>query len=101
MDLKMNKQDDKLTVAIIGRLDTLSSPEVESRLEPALDGINELVIDLKELEYISSSGLRVLLGAKKAMKAKGGMKVLNPNETVMDVFSVTGFDAILNIVYES
>ena len=98
MELKMNRQDDKLTVAIIGRLDTLTSPEAEAQLEPALDGIKELIIDLKDLEYISSSGLRVLLGAEKAMKSRGGMKVANPNETVMDVFTVTGFDAILNII---
>ena len=75
MELKMNRQDDKLTVAIIGRLDTLTSPEAEAQLEPALEGIKELIIDLKDLEYISSSGLRVLLGAEKAMKSRGGMKV--------------------------
>ena len=98
MELKMNRQDDKLTVAIIGRLDTLTSPEAEAQLEPALEGIKELIIDLKDLEYISSSGLRVLLGVEKAMKSQGGMKVANPNETVMDVFTVTGFDAILNII---
>ena len=98
MELKMNRQDDKLTVAIIGRLDTLTSPEAEAQLEPALEGIKELIIDLKDLEYISSSGLRVLLGAEKAMKIQGEMKVANPNEAVMDVFTVTGFDAILNII---
>lgn len=98
MELKMNKQDDKLTVAIAGRLDTLSSPEVEAQLEPALEGIKELVIDLKDLEYISSSGLRVLLGAEKAMKNRGELKIANPNETVMDIFKVTGFDSILNII---
>ena len=98
MELKRNKQDDKLTVAIAGRLDTLSSPEVEAQLEPALEGIKELVIDLKDLEYISSSGLRVLLGAEKAMKNRGELKIANPNETVMDIFKVTGFDSILNII---
>ena len=97
MEIRMNRSDDKLTVEVTGRLDTLTSPKLESKLEPELDGIKELIIDLKELEYISSAGLRVLLGAAKAMEGHGGMKVRNPNEKIMDVFSLTGFDDFLNI----
>ncbi len=97
MDIRMNKEDSKLTVEIEGRLDTLTSPDLEKELEPALEGITELVLDLKDLDYISSAGLRVLLGAAQVMEDQGEMKVINPNEAVMDVFVVTGFDDILNI----
>ena len=97
MEVRMNRSEDKLTVEVIGRLDTLTSPELEARLEPELEGIKELVIDLKELEYISSAGLRVLLGAAQAMEERGEMKLTNPNAEVMDIFSITGFDDILTI----
>lgn len=97
MEVRMNRSEDKLTVEVIGRLDTLTSPELEAKLEPELEGIKELVIDLKELEYISSAGLRVLLGAAQVMEERGEMKVTNPNAEVMDIFSITGFDDILTI----
>lgn len=97
MEIVMNRSEETLTVEVIGRLDTLTSPELETKLEPELQGIKELIIDLKKLEYISSTGLRVLLGAAKAMEDIGEMKVKNPNEEVMDVFRVTGFDDILTI----
>ena len=97
MEIVMNRSEETLTVEVIGRLDTLTSPELESKLEPELQGIKELIIDLKKLEYISSAGLRVLLGAAQAMEDIGEMKVKNPNEEVMDVFRLTGFDDILTI----
>ncbi len=97
MEARTTKENEKLTVEINGRLDTLTAPDLESQLEPQLKGIKELVIDLKELEYISSAGLRVLMCLVKIMKEQGEMKVINPNEVVMDVFSLTGFDSILNI----
>ena len=100
MEVNMFRSEDKLTVEVIGRLDTLTSPKLEAKLEPELEGIKELIIDLKELEYISSAGLRVLLGAAKAMEGRGGMKVKNPNEKIMDVFSLTGFDDFLTIETE-
>ena len=98
MEAIINKDNEKLTVEVSGRLDTLTAPEFESKVEPQLPGIKELVVDLKDLEYISSAGLRVLMGFVKIMQAQGEMKVINPNEVVMDVFSLTGFDSILNIV---
>ncbi|MBR3532588.1 MAG: STAS domain-containing protein [Clostridiales bacterium] len=98
METKLNKEGTKLTIEIAGRLDTLTAPEFEKEVEPALDGITDLTIDLKDLEYISSAGLRALLGLAQTMEDKGQMKVTNPNDAVMDVFSVTGFDDILNIV---
>jgi len=97
MEATLNKEGTKLTVAISGRLDTLTSPDLEKQVEPALEGITELILDLKDLEYISSAGLRVLLGMAQTMEKQGDMKVTNPNEAVMDVFSVTGFDDILTI----
>lgn len=97
MEFKTTKEDTKLTVAIEGRLDTLSAPDLEKGLEPELAGITDLVLDLKDLEYISSAGLRVLLGLAQVMEKQGDMKVINPSDAVMDVFSVTGFDDILNI----
>ena len=100
MEIRMDRSEDKLTVEITGRLDTLTSPQLEAKLEPELDGIKELIFDLKELEYISSAGLRVLLGAAQAMEDRGEMKVRNPNERVMDVFSLTGFDDIFTIETE-
>ena len=97
MEAKINKVNEKLTVEVSGRLDTLTAPEFESKVEPELAGVKELVIDLKDLEYISSAGLRVLMCFVKIMKEQGEMKVINPSEVVMDVFSLTGFDSILNI----
>ena len=97
MEATLNKEGTKLAVAISGRLDTLTSPDLEKQVEPALEGITELILDLKDLEYISSAGLRVLLGMAQTMEKQGDMKVTNPNEAVMDVFSVTGFDDILTI----
>ena len=97
MEVKTNKENEKLTVEVSGRLDTLTAPEFESKVEPELSGVKDLVIDLKDLEYISSAGLRVLMGLVKIMKDQGEMNVINPSEVVMDVFSLTGFDSILNI----
>ena len=97
MEIKKTLEGEKLTVAISGRLDTTTAPELEEALKESMDGISELVIDFTETEYISSAGLRVLLTAHKAMAAKGGMKICNVNEVVQEVFEVTGFADILTI----
>jgi anti-sigma B factor antagonist len=86
-----------LEIALEGRLDTMTAPELEAELNQALSGIESLTLDFGKLEYISSAGLRVLLSAHKAMSAKGGMKVTNVNEIVQEVFEVTGFADILTI----
>ena len=94
----LKKQDDKtLYLTLAGHLDTLSAPQLEAELKSSLDGADSLVLDLEGLDYISSAGLRVLLSAHKRMSGKGGMKVRNVNEVVQEVFSVTGFDDILDI----
>ena len=95
IDKKMNGTC--LEVALEGRLDTLTAPELEAELNKALDGAESLIMDFSKLEYISSAGLRVLLSAHKSMSAKGGLKIRNVNEIVNEVFEVTGFSDILTI----
>ncbi len=97
MTINQNRNESTLTVAIVGRLDTTTAPELESALKSALDGISELILDFSELEYISSAGLRVVLGAQKTMNKQGQMIVKNVNETVREVFDITGFSDILTI----
>ena len=97
LNIKKNLEGEKLTVALEGRLDTVTAPELENELKESLDSVTELVLDLKDLEYISSAGLRVLLTAQKSMNQKGTMKLINVNETVMEIFEVTGFVDILTI----
>jgi len=88
-----------LTLALSGRLDTMTAPELEKELQASLDGVTELTLDLKELDYLSSAGLRVLLSAQKKMNGCGGaMTVANANSTLMEIFEVTGFADILTIV---
>ncbi len=88
----------KLNVALEGRMDTNTAPELEAALKEHMNEIEELNIDMTELEYLSSAGLRVLLGAQKAMNKKGKMTVANVNDTIMEIFEVTGFSDILTIV---
>ena len=82
---------------IIGRLDTTTAPELEATIDGCVAGIKELVLDCGELEYISSAGLRVILKAQKLMNAQGNMKLTHVNETIMEVFDITGFADILTI----
>ena len=95
IDKKMNGT--ALEIALEGRLDTMTAPELEKELNQSLGGADSLTMDFGKLESISSAGLRVLLSAHKVMSAKGGMKVTNVNEIVQEVFEVTGFADILNI----
>ena len=97
LSIKKTQEDQTLTVALVGRLDTTTAPELEQSLQESLPGLEELILDLSGLEYISSAGLRVLLSAQKRMMKQGSMKVTNVNETVMEVFEVTGFVDILTI----
>ena len=97
--MTINKQSNgsTLTIALEGRLDTTTAPDLEKEIKSSLDGVNELNMDFAKLDYISSAGLRVLLSAQKLMAKKGGMKVIHVNEMVMEVFEVTGFADILTI----
>ena len=85
------------SLKIIGRLDTSTAPELEATIDGCAAGIKELVLDCSELEYVSSAGLRVILKAQKLMNAQGNMKLTHVNETIMEVFDITGFADILTI----
>ena len=82
---------------IIGRLDTTTAPELEAAIDGCAASIKELVLDCSALEYVSSAGLRVILKAQKLMNAQGNMKLTHVNETIMEVFDITGFADILTI----
>ena len=97
MKITKNMNGNTLEIALEGRLDTTTAPELEQELKASMDSANALTLDFGKLDYISSAGLRVLLSTHKAMSKKGGMKVTNVNEIVKEVFDVTGFADILNI----
>ncbi len=97
MEIEKKLNADELTVIVDGRLDTTTAPQFEDEVRSSLDSIKTLVFDFEKLEYISSAGLRVLLAMQKIMNKQGSMIVKNVNETVMDVFDVTGFVDILTI----
>ena len=97
MRIDKEREGEKLTLAVVGRLDTTTAPELSAALDASLEGVKELILDLGGLEYISSAGLRVLLGAQRRMNKQGSMKLVQVNELVMEVFEVTGFSTILTI----
>jgi anti-sigma B factor antagonist len=89
--------DNEVVLNVSGRLDTTTAPSLESAIAETVVACERLVLDFAGLEYISSAGLRVILKAQKAMAAKGGMKLLHVNETIMEIFEITGFSDILTI----
>jgi len=97
MTIEKTINGSELVVAITGRLDTATSPQLENELKDSLEGIDCLVLDFTGLEYLSSAGLRVLLAAQKIMNKQGEMTVKNVNDTIAEIFEVTGFCDILNI----
>ena len=97
MTISKKLDGDKLIIALEGRLDTVSAPDLEKEAQKSLDGVKELIFDFEKLEYISSAGLRVLLTIQKMMSDKGTMKVTNANDIVKEVFEVTGFGDIITI----
>ncbi len=98
MTITKTQNGSALSIALEGRLDTMTSPDLEAALKDALPQAESLNLDFSKLDYISSAGLRVLLSAHKAMAAKGGMTIQNVNEIVGEVFEVTGFSDILTII---
>ena len=97
MQIDQLKEGSTLTMKVSGRLDTMTAPQLESEITGHLDGITEFIMDFTYLEYISSAGLRVLLVTSKMMKGKGRFVIRNINETVREIFEVTGFLDILTV----
>ena len=97
MTITKNLDGTKLTLSLEGRLDTTTSPQLETEMHPDIDKATEVVFDLEKLAYISSAGLRVLLSAQKIMNKQGSMTIKNVCPEIMDIFDVTGFVDILNI----
>ena len=97
MTIEKNLNGTELTVAVTGRLDTTTAPQLEAELKGSMNGIEKLTLDFAALEYLSSAGLRVLLAAQKIMNKQGEMIIKNVNETINEIFEVTGFVDILTI----
>ena len=97
MTINVKKNADKVCIAVAGRLDTTTAPALEKAINENVQDEKHLILDIKELEYLSSAGLRVLLGAQKKMQKIGSMKVLNVCEEIMEIFEMTGFADILEI----
>ncbi|MBQ2453488.1 MAG: STAS domain-containing protein [Lachnospiraceae bacterium] len=97
LNIGNEKNGEKLTVTLEGRLDTTTAPELEESVKANIEGVKELIFEINALEYISSAGLRVLLATQKIMNKQGNMVVRNATEEVKEIFEVTGFYDILNI----
>ena len=97
MTIEKKINNDSATLIVSGRLDTQTAPELEAELDAVLSGLKELTFDMTNLEYVSSAGLRVILKAQKAMNAQGSMKLTGVNDSIMEVFDITGFLDILTI----
>ena len=97
MTIEIKKNVDELVLEITGRLDTITAPALDKTINENLGEIKSLILDCKNLEYISSAGLRVLLSTQKKLQEKGTMKLKNVREEVMEVFEITGFADILTI----
>lgn len=97
MEIIKKLENNELTIKLVGRLDTTTSPNLEAELKKSLNDVKKLTFDFSELEYISSAGLRVLLSAQKVMNKQGQMIVLNANDEIKEVFDITGFTDILTI----
>ena len=97
MEVKLETTGAEALIILNGRLDTVTSPELDKLVEERLEGVSDLTLDLKGLDYISSSGLRVLLRAQKKMAACGNMKLTGVSPMIMEIFEITGFNEILTI----
>ncbi len=98
MNIVVTENGATITLALSGRLDTLSSPELSTAINSALEKSNQLVLDFTDLDYISSAGLRVLLTAQKQLSGNGSLTLAHVNSTVQDILDMTGFSDILTIV---
>lgn len=97
MEIKKQQNGTALMMAVIGRLDTTTAPQLEEAVNASVEGITELVFDFEKVEYISSAGLRVILMTQKIMNKQGSLKIVHVSDEVMEVFEITGFSDILTI----
>lgn len=97
MTIEKSMEGTELKLTLTGRLDTTTAPQLETELKRSIGGVESLVLDFAGLEYLSSAGLRVLLAAQKVMNKQGKMLIRNVNETISEVFEITGFSDILTI----
>ena len=97
LNIEKKQEGKDLTVALIGRLDTVTAPDLEKEIKDCVDSLTEMELNFAGLEYISSAGLRVLLATHKTMSKSGQLKIVNVNDTIMEIFEVTGFSDILEI----
>lgn len=97
MNITKERDGNSMILTLEGRLDTTTAPQLEEVISKELDGIESVTMDFKQLDYLSSAGLRVILAAQKKMNKQGEMVIRHVNETIMEVFEVTGFSGILNI----
>lgn len=97
LDIRGGKNGEKLLIELDGRLDTTTAQQLEEKINSEIQGVKELTFDLKDLDYISSAGLRILLSAQKTMNNQGKMIVKNASEEVEEIFEVTGFSDIFTI----
>ena len=97
MLINKTQNEDNLTVALDGRLDTTTAPQLEAEVVSNLNGVKNFVIDMEKLVYVSSAGLRVLLKAQKTMNKQGSMVIKNVSDEIKEIFEVTGFDELLTI----
>ena len=97
MNIIKTVEGSTMNLALEGRLDTTTAPQLEEELKRSIVGVTELNLDFAKLEYLSSAGLRVILAAQKTMNKQGKMVIRNVNETIMEVFEVTGFSDILTV----
>lgn len=97
MKIEKNTNGNELTLSVSGRLDTTTAPQLENEIKILPESITKLVFDFTSLDYLSSAGLRVLLQAQKTMNKQGEMIIKNPNETVTEIFEITGFCDVLTV----
>ncbi len=97
MEINKHSNGSELTFTVSGRLDTVTAPTLENEIKQSIDGVTVLCFDFAELDYISSAGLRVLLSTQKIMNKQGKMVIKNVNESIMEIFDVTGFVDLLTI----
>ena len=97
MNIEKKIVGESVTLVVAGRLDTQTAPELEKEIDSVVSGLKELTFDMTGLEYVSSAGLRVILKAQKIMNTQGSMKLVGVNDSIMEVFDITGFLDILTI----